>query len=455
MINGMTHLERSLRIHALSALPQGIAPLAAALVFGATVSFQPAAAAALAGIILALGVSLSRPEALASFALLTTAVSVNFLYDGSLFGIEILSLYKLAMLAMLVPGMLVYGLRFKLSPPLWAMAALLLISFGGSVWLPEMSASIAVKAFIGLSLPFFVLLIDWRKEVAERHTVLICMLPAVSVAAGALLHAAGVHSMLDVEFTGAVRLQGANIPPHLAMLAFLGIAVCFLEIKRRPHQALLFYGLLAVNFAILVGTGTRGPLLALAPIGAYYFFDILRQYVKGKAVYFIPLIGSVAVIGAAAYMQWDNFMKRSFERQTDTGIDLSGRTEAWQFFLGKAADSPWFGRGLGSSTVANDGRLYHGFVVPHNEYIRFYYDGGYIGVALLILSLLIVFAKVYRKLQREVKPYYVMLIAGFLIYSFSDNTLSTVQFIIPFCWYLNGLYRASTQTDTLQKEVIR
>lgn len=106
-------------------------------------------------------------------------------------------------------------------------------------------------------------------------------------------------------------------------------------------------------------------------------------------------------------------------------------------------------------TVANDGTLYKGFVVPHNEYIRFYFDGGYIGAILLMFSLLAVFILVYRALASPIKPYYLLFIAAFLIYSFSDNTLSTVQFIIPFCWYLNCLYRSSQPTDSPQKEVIR
>ncbi|MXO79558.1 O-antigen ligase family protein, partial [Paenibacillus sp. OT2-17] len=69
------------------------------------------------------------------------------------------------------------------------------------------------------------------------------------------------------------------------------------------------------------------------------------------------------------------------------------------------------------------------------------------GCGLLMLSLLIVFALIYRSLAKSIKPYFASLIAGFLIYSFSDNTLSTVQMIIPFCWYLNALYQTSTQTD--------
>ncbi|OBZ08858.1 polysaccharide polymerase [Bacillus sp. FJAT-27264] len=425
------------------AVPYGVLYLISALLLGTAVIYQPVLVAAVVLLIILLGISIARPEWISYFVLLTTAISVNFLYEGSLFGIEILSLYKLAILALLIPCILVNGLRFKLSQPLWALLALVFITFGFSIWLPQMTSSIAVKAFIGLSLPFVFLLINWKKEVAEQQIRIICLLPLVSLLVGALLQAAHLHSFFDVEFTGAVRVQGANIPSHLAMLAFLGVAIPFIEIKRYPQRAKFFYTLLGLNFFILIGTGTRGPILALGLMVLYYFYDILKQYLKGKTLYLIPLLCSFLLIFAAVYMQLDNLKKRSFERTTETGVDLSGRTEAWTYFLNKAEDSPWAGRGLGAVTVANDGSLYKGFVVPHNEYIRFYFDGGYIGASLLMLSLLAVFLLVYRALAPPVKPYYVFFIAAFLIYSFSDNTLSTVQFIIPFCWYLNCLYRSS------------
>ncbi len=439
----------------MNVLPYGMLYLMSALFLGAAVIYQPVIAVAIVLLIMLLVVSISRPELISYFVLLTTAISINFLYPGSMFGVEILSLYKLVILMLLVPCILVNGLKFRLSQPLWAMVGLLFITFGSSIWLPEMSGSIAVKAFIGLSLPFVFLLINWKKEVAERQIRIITMLPLVSVLAGIVLQMAHLHSFLDVEFTGAVRVQGANIPAHLAMLAFMGVGIAFIEIKRSTQHIRFFYIMLALNFLILIGTGTRGPILALVLMVLYYFYDISRQYLKGRTQYLIPLLCSVILIFSAVYLQLDNIKKRSFERTTDTAVDLSGRAEAWEYFLNKAADSPWSGRGLGAVTVANDGTLYKGFVVPHNEYIRFYFDGGYIGAILLLISLLAVFILVYRALAPPVKPYYLLFIAGFMIYSFSDNTLSTVQSIIPFCWYLNCLYRSSQPTDSPQKEVIR
>lgn len=426
----------------------GAIVLISALLMGSLVIYQPGICALAALLLIFAAVTIRHPERISYFVLLSAAFSVDYLYSGSLFGFEILSVYKLAILALLLPCILVYGISMKFVYPLLAMCALLFITLFFSHWLPTLTGSIAIKSFIGLSLPFFFLLINWGKEVAEKQMKLICLLPAVSVGAGVLLQLLHVHSLLDLEFTGAIRLQGANIPPHLAMLSFLGTAIPFVELKRKGSNPRFLYSVLVINFVILVATGTRGPILALVFIALLYFGDMLRQYLKGKAKLIIPIGLSLIVMVGAALLQWDNFKKRSFERSTDTGIDLSGRSEAWAYFLSKVEGHNLAGRGLGSVTVANDGSLFAGFVVPHNEYIRFYVDTGYIGSCLLFLSLLVVFWKIYKVLPKAMKPYYFGLILAFLIYSFSDNTLSTVQFIIPFCWYLNCLYRYSKPAAT-------
>ncbi|WP_135556621.1 O-antigen ligase family protein [Paenibacillus cymbidii] len=417
--------------------------LFATLAIGVAAVYEPAASVIAMAVLLLLVLTLRNPEAVSHVVLLSTAISVNYIVDANVLGIELLSVYKLGILVLLIPCMLQYGLRFKLGYPLAALLAMLLMTFTVSDWFPRLTAGIALKAYIGLAIPFVFLLIRWNAETAKRHIRLICLLPLVSVVVGALLQAAHLYSLLDVEFTGAVRVQGANIAPHLAMLAFLGITVALLELKRDPGFSRFAYATLAVNFAILVATGTRGPLLAMLLLAGYTFFDMSKQYIKGKVMLIVPLFCTVVLLAAATYASWDNMMKRSFERDTGTGIDLSGRTEAWAYFLRGAADSPVTGRGLGAVTVANDGSLYEGFVVPHNEYIRFFFDGGYIGAGLFFLSLLAVFGAVYRVLPARIRKPYVLFLAGFFAYSFTDNTLSTVQFIIPFCWYLNGLHLLS------------
>lgn len=423
-----------------------------ALFIGAAAPYEPKLLFAAVTGMLCLLLSILYPERMSTVILLPTAVSIQFIFDMKLAGMDLQSLYKMGVLFLLVPAMMKLGIhRFMLGPAI-ALCVMLLITYLFSDWHPLLDRAAPIKAFIGLLAPFVFLLIRWDRHTSERHITVVALLPLISVAIGLLLHGAGIHKAFVVEFTGAFRLQGSSIPAHLAFLAFISFMICFIELKRNPLRLTFFYVMMAINFMILLLTGTRGPLVSAAPMLLLYIFDLTRQFAKGRAVLIVPLFGFVTLLSGAVYLQLDNLMKRSFERQTDTVIDTSGRAEAWAFFLDGVKGSPWSGRGLGSVLVANDGSIYSGFVVPHNEYIRFYYDSGYIGAACLFIALAITFSMVYRRTEKRAKSSVGMLLLGFAIYTFTDNTLSTVQFIVPFCVYLCALINHSAAAESGEEE---
>ncbi|MFD2672710.1 O-antigen ligase family protein [Marinicrinis sediminis] len=410
------------------------------MLIGTAVWLSPFLAAALVlGIPLAL-YALVQPEQTSLLLLVFTAISIQYVFDAVFMGMDLLSLYKLCVLALLLPYVCKAGIHHGLTAPLAAFVALLLISLLLSR--PDAVTAMSnspVKAFIGLAVPFFILIVRWNRETAHKHIQLICLLPLISVLAGGVLHLAGLHELYVIEFTGAFRLSGANISAHLAMLAFVGMIVAVIEMKRNPVKARWFLFFAGLNFAILLATGTRGPILASVAVILYTVWDLCKQFLKGKAYYLIPIGLLTLVIATASFLQWENMKKRSFERSTAEGIDLSGRSEAWSYFIAKGEDTPWFGKGLGAVLYANDGTIFEGFVVPHNEYIRFYYDTGLFGAGLLFVSILVMLGWSLRHAPPVVRPYLVAFFLGFLIYSFSDNTMSTLQFTLPFCWYLNAL----------------
>jgi teichuronic acid biosynthesis protein TuaE len=412
-----------------------------ALFIGAASAYEPKLLFAAVVGMFSLLLSLLSPERMSIAIVITSAVSIQYVFHFQMMGMDLQSLYKLGILFLLIPAMMKQGVHRFMLWPIIALVIMVMITYMGSDLPPSISKSAPIKAFIGLAAPFVFLLIRWDSKTSGRHIQVVTLLPLCSVVIGVLLQAAGLHAATVTEFTGAFRLQGANIPAHLAFLGFIAFLVSFVELKRNPQKMTFHYTMLAINFLILLLTGTRGPLVAAAPMMLLYVFDLIKQYTKGKIVLIIPLFGFVTVLSAAIYLQLDNFMKRSFGRQTDTVIDTSGRAEAWAFFLDGVKDSSWMGRGLGSVLVANDGSIYSGFVVPHNEYIRFYYDTGWIGASCLFLALGITFSLLYKRLPTGsgVTGCFAMFIAGFMIYSFTDNTLSTVQFIVPFCVYLCAL----------------
>lgn len=396
--------------------------------------------------------ALLAPARMSMLLLALLAVSYQYVFEDAftVSGLDLVALHKLAILGLFIPVLLRYGVAWFRLLPMAALAAAFLMT-----WLwgdPSVSLQDSVKALIGLAAPLLFMLVRWPEGEAKRQLYLVLFLPLMCLAAGAVLQMAGLYRIYMIEFTGAFRLQGASIPAHLAFLAFAALATAILLWKRMPQNRGFLYVMIAANFIILLLTGTRGPLLAAIPLILVFLADLARLLAKGRSALVIPLFAITGLFALAVVWQWDNLLRRSFTRASSAWIDLSGREEAWRFFLERAAESPWFGHGLGSVLTANDGSLYTGFAVPHNEYIRFYHDSGLLGAALLFVSLLAVLLHAAKGLPSGGKVYWAAFVAGFLLYSFTDNTLSTLQFMVPFCLVISAYGRTGTPVSG-RKEV--
>jgi len=367
-----------------------------------------------------------------------SAISIQYVFEIEVMGLDLQSFYKFGIILLSVPAMVRFGIHRARAAPIAAVFLIFVLTYLFADRHPMLSASAPVVTLIGMSAPFIFLLIRWPERVTEKHIRLLCLLPAISVGIGAAFHLTGLYPVSVTEYNGAFRLQGANIPPHLAFLAFVAFFASMVAVKRFPRHMLAYYALMGANFLIMLLTGTRGALVAALAMVLAFAFDLLKQFLKGKTAVIVPLVGFIAILALSVALQWDNIMKRSFG-QTDTEVNLSGRTEAWEFFLSGVKDSPWFGRGLGAVLVSNDGTIDKSFSVPHNEYIRFYYDGGIVGATLLFGALLLVFFEAYRKAPRDIRLCLAAFLVGFAVYSFSDNTISSIQFIVPFCVCLNAI----------------
>lgn len=393
--------------------------------------------AGVAGITICL-MSIIFPVGMSYLLLIVSAISIQYIFVLEMMGLDLQSLYKLGLILLSVPAMIQYGIHGRRFAPILAIIAIFIFTYVFADRHPLLTDAAPVVTLIGMTAPFIFLLIRWPQNVAQMHIRIVCFLPMVSVACGVLFQWMGLNTMFVTEYSGAVRLQGANIPAHLAFLAFIAFLVAIIEVKRNPHKILFYYFMMGANFLILLLTGTRGPLIAALAMVLVFVFDLIKQFFKGKTGLIIPLIGFIAILIVSAWLQLDNFKKRSFVQQSDSAVNLSGRSEAWEFYLNGVKESQWFGRGLGSVLVSNDGSIDGSFSVPHNEYIRFYYDGGMIGAILLFGALLIVFRDVLRRVPSDIKLYMLAFLFGFFIYSISDNTISTIQFIVPFCVCLNA-----------------
>ena len=425
------------------------------MILGGIVSFFPILTLVFLSVILFVIWLFIKPKRIPLFLLTLSSVSMPIVFSYNILGFDTDTLYKLFAILIMLISIKCYGINLRNGLALLVLYILLMLTYTLSDIHPRMDTVDPIISFLGLLSYFLILVVKWEEKISNKIILILVFLPLISVCIGLILDIVGIHSVVYEEYFGGRRLQGANIAAHLAMLAFIGLCVSLIEIKRNSHKKFLLFSMAAINFVILLSTGTRGPLIACVFILLVFIADHIRDFVKGRILIIVPLILFVITIMFFLISQWDNIMLRTFnDNSGELGINLSGREVAWQYFISQARGAEIFGQGLGASLVANDGSIYSGFSVPHNEYIRFYFDNGIVGLILMFGSLMFVLINIGVRLQKKVRKYYFSFILGFLLYSFVDNTLSTIQFIVPFFFYLSAIssLHMNNQTSKLKKE---
>ena len=82
----------------------------------------------------------------------------------------------------------------------------------------------------------------------------------------------------------------------------------------------------------------------------------------------------------------DRFLSGDVQlRLGDTLINVSGRAQFWQVTYDSFLESPWVGKGAGSSMHLIENR-FHSMAHPHNDYLRVLHDYGVAGLSLWLLA---------------------------------------------------------------------
>ncbi len=186
--------------------------------------------------------------------------------------------------------------------------------------------------------------------------------------------------------SGGARLAGLGHPAFLANVCLPAIYACLIQLYREGRRGDLL--LLIVNFLILVLTGARatgrlrrggdGHQPALDPLHAS------SRRVTGSVL----VCAGLAMVPVLILLAGDLGDIRLFNVAVNDTANLSGRDLLWPSFENAAAQSPWFGWGIGAgnAVIPPEGRiaqLLHTWAA-HNEYLRIEVEGGVIGETLLI-----------------------------------------------------------------------
>ncbi len=286
-----------------------------------------------------------------------------------------------------------------------------------------------LKTATGL-LPLFLLdLVRLREREVDWLFFAVMTMPVVSVVLGMLAMGAGIQeNVFKSEYTGSIRLSGAQGPAWLSYVAYIAVFMSTIAYVRRPSWFAI--GCIGINILILGLAATRTPLFASFLMLALVFLSVrapaLDFHFRARVLIAGPIVFIFMIM-----MLWENIIVRTFEGGQ---LNLSGRDYIWTLFVQQIAERPWLGHGLGANTAVVPEEIARktATVAAHNEYLRFGVDIGIFGTILFVLALMYFFS--YRNRLISIAEGRVVNIFLFtlLIFSLTDNTLSALPATMMF-----------------------
>jgi O-antigen ligase len=342
---------------------------------------------------------------------------------------------------------LVMGLRFGFRRDRYNPGFAFVAMFGAGLahgLYPGLTLLSSLRSLLGSAVPFLFsfsrLPEHWRRAVVLAVT----LGPLWTVGFGLVLSALGLHQMYVFE-QDALRLGASGEPSFLAGFTLIAIYAGLMELLARGSRA--DFLLLAINFMILLLTGARAPL-ALAVL-----LMLVTLLLPEPRLTLWSRLMLLAGGGALASISVLLISRLSFVRVVDLtrlgeAGNLSNRGLIWPFFERAIAASPWFGWGVGAGKlvvpVNSDIGSLIGTNAAHNEYLRIGVEGGFTGLALLVVLLALWCWRGSQHLPRPQRLLMRLVFLAFAAHSATDNTLIATTSSVFFIW-VSAVFAAPQQ----------
>ena len=357
---------------------------------------------------------------------------------------------KAAGLALAGLAVLRFGLRADPFNPGFAFVAMFV---GG--WVhglhPGLTTADSLRSLAGSVAPFAFSFSRLSSGWARAIIRLTAWIPLFNVGAGGVLAIAGIRPLFVVD-PGGARLGALSHPAFLAGFALAAIYACLIELYRQGGWRHVV--LMAVNFVILVLTGARAPLLyGSVVIGLTLAFVPSPALSRGSRR--LMLLAAAAAVPLLAGLADSLSGLRLFNVATHEAVNLSGRGELWPMFEQAAAESPWFGWGVGAGNTivpqTSDIVLYMHTWAAHNEYLRIAVEGGQIGRALLI-GLFVLWCFCHsRHLCRTDRCIIRLVFIAFACHAFTDNVLISTSASVLFAFVSAVFARGRLEVEAARR----
>ena len=347
-----------------------------------------------------------------------------------------------------------YGPVLDLLNPAFAFVLMFFIGIWHGFY-PTLTMGESIRTLIGSGAPYAFSFCRMSRRWCAAVIEAVIWIPTLILAFGVPLAAAHIQPFLAADEGGSVRLAGSTIPAFLATLAMTAAYACLIELYRTGRSRYLW--LFGVNFMILVGSGSRSPLASAVMVTGIAFIAIRSESFTLRKRVLPFLIGLFALPVLLVLAATSKSLRLLTVLSSDkNAASLSGRGLIWPYFENAWDQSPIFGWGVGTGKILVDpdsltAKLL-GTTAAHNEYLRIGVEGGYVGIALVMIFMVLWTWRWSTMLTRTDKIITRLIMLGFAVESITDNTLIAAPTSVLFVWMSAVFARGALEARQAQSE---
>ena len=222
-----------------------------------------------------------------------------------------------------------------------------------------------------------------------------------------------LHRTADAATLFAVCVYGLSVPlfgmennelmmPRpFALFALVGVARQVAVWQSGNWKGLLRAGLIIVIIYLSVSRTAMVAGMLMIPFAA-----LIRGDKKG--IFYSLAAGVVGAVALGLGIMLSPKMQERFfglDASMNVGgvaVNASGRTAMWEMLWNDAFKTPILGRGVGSSSLLIDD-FFPGLGHPHNDFLRFFYDFGVIGLGLWLVFHIVATITVFVRARRAAR----------------------------------------------------
>jgi len=238
-----------------------------------------------------------------------------------------------------------------------------------------------------------------------------------------------IYNMLFIQPYADIRHMGNFLSPNSygIIIAFIMIGNLYLYVQQKQKVNMLF--LIGLSLPMLT-TVSRSAVIILL-IGVIIFIFI-KFRIGTKIIIILTTFISLLYILSDKFVMWlykyySSYYARRFILYLESGNLYGDRSNEYKTIF-KLYKTSWF-TGLGFGNITGNNELYQGMSSMHNEYYRFFIEGGIIGGLLflvIVIILLYSIIKLYKikNVDKNTKALFITYTIMFLIaelqYNFFD-----------------------------------